>query len=460
MAEKKTTRPSKQKPVRQQLTAVHKLLQASDTFQDNPHALLKQDGERICAWSQPVLQQTYVNRQAKKRRSGAFSYSSDRSKAAINLNFNSGIWNNSVEKHSYRYVPNNGCYRQFKELQLNNNAGKANRSTRKIVAKTHPTLLSSEQRKLQRELTRDLQKEFQSLNHLGNKEAYFKINDSVIYDRITDRDEDYNDGSTALNDGNRPAESKSALPFSTATESTESSDISIKNRANTSMESAKGELRYRCMPGDLRYRCPIQEPGTIPGQTELTVKTSKRINRKILNVDKILKETVSQKGKLDSVGEKNVAALAKQTFNTEGSMGSALRPIEKLTPSMREAYENSKATQHVMKIKNINNNNTSVTLRAEINTKSILPLQSDQMKSWLSSTDSVNGHVPASIKSLHKHSSSYPQYKVSKLDAQPRSTPAETPDLPLGGVVPMDSANNFLPCISGKGIRSKLSTFR
>lgn len=443
-------------------TYVNQLLHISDAVQDHPLSLLKQDAVPLSAWSTPQLEQPTTTKQVKKKRNGTCNNNMDKSQTT--MSFGSGAWTNSMETHSFRYVPNNGCYRELKSqiLQL-----KSSKTSRKPPTRPQPTTLNLEQRRLQREVTSDLRRELNALKNSSSKgPTYFNIDDSLINDQAIDRDEDYveSGNSKTLNfqitssasftpkQIERQVESKSALPLR-STDSTELETIRSKCHSSSSMNT-------NSTPIDMRYKTVIQGFATA-AESDASDRIARRANnRKILNVERLLKSTVSQPSKLDYAGEKNVAALAKQTFHAENSAISTLRPIEKLTPSMREAYDNSRATQQMIKIRNSNNNSVTTSLPDEMTAKSIHPMQCEAMKSWLESDSAIVGHVPHSMKTSLKYSTtSYPQYKVNRLgEARDSSKQAET------SLVQLDSASanstTFLPCISGKRITTKLGSLR
>lgn len=278
--------------------------------------------EPITPWASPQCQPSLCLKRAVRKKN---SYIPPEKRSYPD--FNTGIWNGSVEQYSYCYVSNNSCYRSVK---LQTALIKANPSRRRPAI---PTILGAEQRKLQRELTRELRKEFQNLLDSSN-DSYFKIRDSVVEAEGDGEEEpdkpmfqrDVGDQSSndhihvPLADVNRGFESKSAQLLTDTL-----SGVLDEHRPKSSFERQPMSLGTRAekVPKDPKF-------------TDGEKQQRKKIQRRILGLDK--------QGKSNTVSHatpstERVEALAKQTFNiskldsNQSGNGRALRSLVLLSRS-------------------------------------------------------------------------------------------------------------------------------
>ncbi|XP_067938184.1 uncharacterized protein [Watersipora subatra] len=373
--------------------------------------------------------------------------------------YNNGIWKDSVEKYSFRYVSNNGCYRALKAQMVHTKPTTVHRKHSPTTGLT----LSHEQKALRRDISKDLRIQFQTL--LEHNHSHFQApkSTSIVCDYLED-EEDYKENQTK----------KHKLPSGTTAPITNQLlviDPELKSRNFTEINTQK----FPEANPERILETQSAHPPPIAGRLE-NLMINKRCSTNMDKYSPLELEGVHAAPpdngwiKADKPHSKSlpvmmppfhgvqvtstmeVEALAKRTFNNPKGTGEssraprALGPIEKVTPSLREMYDNSKAAQELLKL-----NKFRPVQPVDMNVSSFSSLKPraeiGNTKFATKSTASVGPGTTANFRSA----------KYGDL---------QTKSSRLGEIINVDVDNPnstfqaFLPCISGKRITSKVSSLR
>ena len=402
------------------------------------------DNDSVTGWQTPDEQLQLPPVKKKKNKRGQESNSEKR---MIPL-YHDGAWDKSVEKYSYRYVPNNGCYRALK-TQVGQ---PKSYSVQRRHSPTTGLILSTEQRLIQREISKDLRQQFQAL--LENNRTHLKINKTTsgLGDEYLEEERSYNN--VQNNTSKQPAptpvqptvvytpmcerilETQSAQP---AVPVNKLEDLLINKRCITNIDN--------------------KPPHSTPRETSLIppdkswVKGEKSQSRSVPLIP-------AHFNRIHMASTDEVEALAMKTFtNRKGPIeplraSRSLGPLEKVTPALREAYDNSKAVQEIMKFDEY------------ISTKpvaiSVNPITSDRRRSEGNELyAAVKRKMVAPVKGT---ASLGPGVTSNFRTSKGNETQQKSSSLHEMMTIDMDNNNTtfpaFLPSISGKRITTKISSLR
>lgn len=373
---------------------------------------------------------------------------------------NEGLWQESVEKYSYRYISNNGCYRRIKQQA---NQPRQSFSQRKPSVTSGVSINTQEHKALQRELTRDLRREFQSL--METNRGYFRIQDSEV-EQLED-EEDY--------------KSRHKMA-SVSEEPDEEPDLSVPDFLKVVPPAARLQDSVRILESQSAQPAGRLEDLMIDKRSRSTMdydsenKQNKDNDR--LSIDsRLLTDTYPMTSHHDKssgdplqkrsypslqtnfqyVNKEQFELLAKNTFNfrrssDEEKMLKTLKPVEKITPALREHYDNSKAVDEMMKMGYAPTKPKKS--YPDINITSVMPLnprskeQYAELEGVGKSKKSSNIKTFSSMKNVGGAKLGETKSKCSIMKRVTVNLDQE----------PEDDFQSFLPSISGKRITSKLAS--
>lgn len=407
------------------------------------------DNDSFTGWQTPITQPKFIATKKRKTKRQDITAAND---GRGWISYSDGIWNASVEKYSYRYIPSNGCYKTMK-LQLNQ--PKSNFSHRKH-SPLATSSISSDHKQLQRDIKRDLRREFKNL--LDTNRPYFRLTNSpsAVNDCLED-EQDFRDkyGIGKNTHSPPPAPPASTLPENhlhfplpensriLETQSAQPAmfqrleDLVINKRCTTNLEKLTSEPEINLVPPDKSW-----------------VKSDKSyISRR-----------------MHYASPNQVEALAKKTFNGRKEVpietqykhvgNKHLGPIEKVTPSLRTMYDNSKALQEMMKL-SCSIQPTYPTSDGDISSVMSIKRQLNVEQLQGISNQKKSGNVRNAAFVTTGGTSVTSKYKVARLNEAQQGTSRirDMVDIAAEG----QASTNFqayLPSICGKRITTKLGSLR
>ena len=377
------------------------------------------------------------------------------------LSYKEGLWHESVEKYSYRYIPNNGCYRRMK-MQASQPRQSFSQRKPSVTTGVH---ISQEHKALQREVTRDLRREFQSL--METNRGYFRIQDSEV-EQLEDEEEykrrnkkksvskETEDESSTepifvkvepppLPDNIRLLESQSAQPTGRL------EDLVINKRCRSTLEYDSNSSKHNsnAMQDKLNVKSRILSDSGISSATNS-------------HHDRSYEESLQKRSypslqtNFQYVNKEQFELLAKSTFNfrrstEEDKTVKTLKPVEKITPALREHYDNSKAMDEMMKL----GYNSSKPKKSypDINITSVMPL--NPRPKDFGEPENVAKSKKSNLKSLSSIKNAGGGAKLG--ETKPKCSILKKVTVNIDQE-PDEDFQSFLPSISGKGITSKIAS--
>lgn len=350
--------------------------------------------------------------------------------------YNDGLWCDSVEKYSYRYIPNNGCYRSIKQ-QANQPRPTFSQRKPSEPMGSAGAMISQEHKALRRELTHDLRREFHTL--METNRSYFRIQDSEV-EQLED-EEDFKVKSTQLISPPPVFVKLNPLPQTARVQETQSAqptyrleDLIINKRCSTTLDNPTKEHK------SVEKSSPKNEP------------------RERLSDEKLQKKLYpSLHANYQIVNKEQFELLAQRTFNFQRIGNSEkqekpLKPIEKITPSMRELCDNSRAENDLVKFGYSQAKEQSSDL--DIAVSSITSL--NQRTTEFTGTGFDNQRNTKNVVAIkNTENSSMP---VAPKLGESRTKCSVLKRVAVNLKQQSDDFQSFLPSISGKRISSKLSS--
>lgn len=465
------------------------------------HAQRLPDGDSLTSWQTPLsVQKPAVTKKKKSKRSDYQLWNDNRRHTC---SYSDGVWDDSIEKYSYKYIPNNGCYRQLKaqlSISTKQNISQKRPSSPSGGGTTSGVVYGAEYRRLQREISMDLQKEFRSL--LESNKKYFRLlneSPSAVVDYLED-EEDYKDkmaasitkpttvgtsggSSNPLPTAQPSNKSRSTLP--TYQESPSVLPVVQSNALLPNSNPILPNIQTSSTLPPVQSVLTLAQARTRPLETQSALAASTNLEDLIIkkrcstNLEQITSDFIATNGghepppiryeKLSHkhsilpstsriyVNTDDVEDLANKTFsNRKGEKNiekkfKQLKPIEKANPSLREVFDNSKAMIEMMKLNSSYNTDVTIGLSRVMNSK--------LSSSNLVATDSLMVSKPKVMSKNPFGTTATTQntgYKVTKLgETRPKLPVLRTIDEQL-----KNTYQSLLPSVSGKRITSKLGSLR
>jgi len=399
----------------QELLAVEAEIECRET-EERPNI----DSSAITGWLSP-LAETPVTIKKKKRKRESLYADSDR---RLLINFTDHMWGGCIETVTYRYIPNNGCYRNIKSyLSQQKNSHHRKPSPR--------LMLSTEQRRLQRNITSELRKEFRNLLHPHN--GYFKIDDSLVHC------EDGEETSISCDTRKQEAVLNEVKLLAAASQNPE---------PVCSVPLPKNDV---LLPEDLRDHRKSLTIFDLPGRTpkpERNVKSTDGISREqtLLRRDELRASRAVPTTHAARLSTDKVDSLASETFCVKKLSNNAkpLRPVERVSASMREVHDNSSACSSISRFIKSSTPDIGVVSIGLTPSKILQETKWPSSETARSSVDSGKGYT--TIK--YTTPSNGANYRVNRLGEPARSKIPNKPTIDIN----KNDINTFLPSISGKGI--------
>lgn len=381
------------------------------------------ESDLVCGWQTPspsYQPRSFPIRKKKIKRPDQNAWTERK----MEQSFASGIWNKIIDKSFFTYIPENGCYRKLKCQSASSNIN-TSRKKPPSPSTAVKVIYSAEQRMLQRNDRRDLHSEFKNLFH-NNGSSYrlheFPQNiEQAPPLRVKDENGQAELTDTYLRYPNRDCdirmiESQSAQPTPSRLE-----DLLIKKRCSTHLEQSTFKNDHS---NEKKYG------------NNTTGHNSELIN------NKSALSMIHLADKFSCINAHEIEMFAERTIlgRNNSEQTQVLRPIEKITPSLREVHDNSEALEEILKLKH--------TSKYTISTASTLKMARFAQPSY----DSLTSNLLTISKHRKKHtndSSSKPRKsKQDKCGGRAAYTEGEL----YNGA---ESIQAYLPSVSGKQIATK-----
>lgn len=417
----------------------------------NPPAL---NENLVNEWQTPATarQPTPVKKKRKRRQDNAIV-----DKKSTH-SYNEGTWRDSVEKYSYRYIPDNGCYRRLKHISYN--------PTRQAFSQRKPqpfpgVALSHENRTLQRELTRDLRREFNTL--METNRHYFRIEDSEV-EQLED-EEDYK-SKNRLTQHSSGGHMSDQPPYSSPN-SQPSAFVKVQRKVSPIPEMTRTTESQSAQPTGrledliINKRCSSTLDNVTKVHTDhermSSVHELHSHERAIAKAYDKRKSHPSLQSSFQYVNVEQFELLAQKTFNIRKGetekLSKQLKPIERVTPSMRELYDNSKAVNEMMKMGFTSQKQQPQTIYPDMKVSAVMPIK--QTNEAMNHTFNINSSKKHVNHPLSTKNSGNSVSMASKLGENKSRSIIKRVTVNIEEDA-NDDFQSFLPSISGKRISSKL----